>query len=335
MSELSLGQFIKNAFNYSIGKQVTQQPTHTANENFQQAQQQTMKMLNETMQNIQNNFLRQADVMNTQMQLRQLNSLEQQMMLKDLFNFPKEMKDLMIMFAKDSAGSAILANKDIMALLGQNIDMSKLMLLLQTGGKNAAEKLTKLIQTLNQSGIYDVRQMKEMTALINACVPAADTTPAAMIKSLMIMYLPWLPLNEQAAFNMSCDGENEQKNADSQNVVTIIINTLTFGEIKAVIYKDDNNISMEINCVETFPKKEFQEILKSETTGYSLESGISFTTRKVPVENSQEGNKAGVHISQSSKVSPHLLLIIHTVINAIVTLDKKAQLLESRSSKMD
>lgn len=332
MSEIGLGQFIKNAFNYSIGKPVNQQPSQSANENFQKAQQNTMKMLNETMQNIQNNFVRHADIMNTQMQLKQLNSMERQMLLKDLFNFPKDIKDLLVNFLKENASATMLSTKDLNALMSQTLDMSKLMLLLQTNGKSAAEKMTKMIATLNQSGIYNTQQLKELTALINACIPSADTTPAAMIKSLMIMYLPWLPLNEQTSFNIGYEAD-EKQNSDSENVVTIMINTKSFGLVKVMIFKDANDLHIEVNCSEEFPKKEFQESIKSEATGYDLDSGVSFTTRKS--SGKEEKKDADINITQAAKVSPHLLLIIHTVINLIMKLDKNAQLVEGRSRQLD
>lgn len=329
MSEIGLGQFIKNAFNYSIGKPVNQQPTQSAQENFQKAQQNTMKMINETVQNIQRNFVQQTDVMNTQMQLKLLNSMERSMMLKDLYNFPRDMKDLMLLLVKDNAMSTVLLAKDMNALLSQTLDLSKLMVLLQTSGKGAAEKLTKIIQTLNQSGIYNTQQLKEMTALINACIPTAETSQAVMLKNLMIMYLPWLPLSDPNGLNIGFEEEDEKKGSDSENVVTITITTKSFGLVKATIFKDNSDLNIEINCTENFPKKEFQEAIKTESTGYDLNSGLSFTTRKSTEQTTKD--EASINITKSAKISPHLLLIIHTVINLIMALDKKAQLVENRS----
>lgn len=57
MSELSLGQFIKNVFDYSTGKPVQQQPGKVANENFQRAANEAMKMVQQTAQNIIQNFV--------------------------------------------------------------------------------------------------------------------------------------------------------------------------------------------------------------------------------------------------------------------------------------
>lgn len=333
MSEINLGQFIKNAFNYSIGKPVTQQPTKNTQENFQKAQQQITQLVNETMNNIQNNFVRQSDILNTQNLLKQLNSFEQSAMMKDLYSFPKDMKDLMLLLVKEGANLSAANAKDLNSLLSQTLDMSKLMILLQTSGKNASEKLAKMITTLNHSGIYNTQQLKEMTALINACIPAANTQPSAMLKNLMVMYLPWLPLQEQGTFNLQVADENEKKGSDSENIVTITVNTYAYGIIRATIYLEGKKLDVEINCPESFPKNEFKETLANEATGYDMDSGISFTTRKSDETSQNKGTD--ISITNSSKISPHLLLIIHMVINAIMALDKKAALVSEREHKLD
>ena len=66
MSEVNLGQFIKNVFDYSTGKQPAQQSGKIANENFQNAQNELMRQVNQTVQNIAQNFVRQQDIMMTE-----------------------------------------------------------------------------------------------------------------------------------------------------------------------------------------------------------------------------------------------------------------------------
>lgn len=327
MGEIGLGQFIKNAFNYSIGKPPAQPQSQAANENFQQSQQLAMKMINQTVQNIQRNFIQQTDIMNTQMQLKQLTDMERSMMLREFFNFPKDMKDLGELLIKSNTAQVLNA-KDIAALMNRNIDMSKLALLLQSHGKEAAEKLAKLITTLHQSGIYNTQQLKEMSTLINACIPASDSTPASMIKSLMIMYLPWLPLAGDTNFNIGFENNEDSKSPDSENVVTITIMTRNFGLVKVLLIKDKNNLDIEINCDESFPKKEFHDALKSEATGFDTEKGVSFTTRKPRSDDDKQEPK--INFTNSAKISPHLLLIIHTIINIIASLDRKSDLIDTR-----
>ena len=332
MGEIGLGQFIKNAFNYSIGKPPTQPQAQHANENFQQTQQAAMKMLNQTVQNIQRNFIQQADIMNTQMQLKQLTDLERSLMLKEFFDFPKDMKDLVELLLKTNT-TQILSAKDIAELMNKNIDMAKLAQLLQSHGKEAAEKITKLIATLHQSGIYNTQQLKEMSALINACIPAPDTSSAVMIKSLMLMYLPWLPLSGEPGFNIGFEENEESESSDSENIVTILITTKNYGQVKVVILKQDNDLDIDVTCNENFPKKDFHDALKNGAAGFDTEKSVSFTTRKSRPEDENDERK--INFTNSVKISPHLLLVVHTIINIIVELDKKADLLSERKNMAD
>lgn len=89
-------------------------------------------------------------------------------------------------------------------------------MLLQTNGKAALEKLQKMITTMNQSGIYDTRQLKEMSVLSTPVSPQM-TLLAQILKSLMVMYLPWLPLNESAGFNFGADSAEEGKKVQAKS----------------------------------------------------------------------------------------------------------------------
>ncbi|MBQ8636150.1 hypothetical protein IJ425_08380, partial [bacterium] len=95
MSEINLGQFIKNVFDYSTGKPVQQQPGKVANENFQRAQNEVMKTIQQTAQNIAQNFVRNQDILNTQMMLKELSNIERTMLLKQIFDFPESITQLM------------------------------------------------------------------------------------------------------------------------------------------------------------------------------------------------------------------------------------------------
>ena len=67
-----------------------QQPGKVANEKFQRAQNEAMKMVQQTAQNIANNMARQQDILNTQMMLKQLTNTEQSWLMKHMFDFPRK-----------------------------------------------------------------------------------------------------------------------------------------------------------------------------------------------------------------------------------------------------
>ena len=98
MSDLSLGQFLKNVFDYSTGKPVQQQPGKVANENFQRAQNEAMKMVQQTAQNITQNFVQQQNILQTQMMLKELSRTEQSWLMKHMFDFPENIAQLLEQF---------------------------------------------------------------------------------------------------------------------------------------------------------------------------------------------------------------------------------------------
>ena len=187
MSDLSLGQFLKNVFDYSTGKPVQQQPGKVANENFQRAQNETMKMVQQTAQNITQNFVQQQNILQTQMMLKELSRTEQSWLMKHMFDFPENIAQLLEQIVTN--GKTVSA-QELASLMKQELDISKILVLLQTNGKTALEKVAKMIATMNQSGIFNTQQLKEMSVLINACIPANDASQTQILKSLMIMYLP-------------------------------------------------------------------------------------------------------------------------------------------------
>lgn len=327
MSEINLGQFIKNVFDYSTGKMPAKQPGKVANENFQRAQNEAMKMVQQTAQNIANNMARQQDILQTQMMLKQLTNTEQSWLMKHMFDFPENLTQLLEQIV--TQGKTVTAN-ELSALMTKELDISKLLILLQTNGKAAQEKLAKMIATMNQSGIYNTQQLKEMSVLINACIPANDASQAQILKSLMVMYLPWLPLNESAGFQFGAeDTQNGQKNA-GEDTITIVITTKNYGMVKILLFKEDSGFCMDVDCSDSFPKDRFNEAIKAENSLHLTENP-TYTVRK-SVENEERQKEIKVEFSKSAKISPLLLIVVHTLIRIITDIDSTGTLLEKRKN---
>lgn len=329
MSELSLGQFIKNVFDYSTGKPVQQQPGKVANENFQHAQNEAMKMVQQTAQNISQNFLQQQNVLQTQMMLKELTNVERSWLMKNMFSFPENMATLLESIV---ANGKNITQQELAALMTQELDLSKLLVLLQTNGKSALEKIAKMITTLNQSGIYNTQQLKEISVLINACIPANDASQAQILKSFMIMYLPWLPLNESVGFNFGADSAQEGENASGEDSITIIVTTKNYGIVKILLFKETDGYNMDVNCREDFPKDRFNEAVKNDTS-FVLENPPTYTTRKSS-DSEAEKNETNITFSKTSKVSPQLLIIIHAIIKLVMEIDSQGTLQEKRKENL-
>lgn len=327
MSEIGIGQFIKNVFDYSTGKAPTQQPGKVANENFQKTQNEAMKQLNQTMQNIAQNFVRQQDVITTQMQLRELTNIERSMLLKNLFGFPENIKDIVAFLASENK---VLTAKELQLLLTKQIDIPKLLVLLQTNGKAAHEKLTKMIATMNQSGIYNTQQLKEISVLINACIPANDASNVQVLKSFMLMYLPWLPINAATEFNVSDTGSQKEQSSSDEDSMVISITTKNYGFVRILLYKNEGSFNIDVNCSQDFPKEKFNDAvkLKSSDASLNIKPEIVYSTRKPSSD--EKNNEINVEFSKSSKISPQLLIIVHTLIKIVMEIDSQGSLEEIR-----
>lgn len=329
MAEINLGQFLKNVFDYSTGKPVQQQPGKVANENFQRAQNEAMKMVQQTAQNIAQNFVRQQDVLNTQMMLKELSNVERSWLMRNMFNFPENISRLMEQIV--SQGKTLTAQQ-LTALMTQEIDISKLLMLLQTNGKGALDKLGKMITTLNQSGIFNTQQLKEMSVLINACIPANDATQAQILKTVMVMYLPWLPLNESIGFNFGAEADSEGKKSAGEDTITILITTKNYGLVKIFLYMTDGgSCNMDVNCSQDFPKDRFNEAVKNEN-GIPLKEQALFTTRKSSAID--DAKELKVEFSKSSKITPQLLIIVHALIKIVTEIDNMGTLKEKRKEEL-
>lgn len=329
MSDISLGQFFKNVFDYSTGKPVQQQPGKVINENFQRAQQEAMKMVQQTAQNITQNMAQQQNILQTQMMLKQLSTAEQSWLMKHLFEFPENMTQLLETIVTN--GKTVSA-QELLSLMNKELDLSKLLVLLQTNGKAALEKISKMIATMNQSGIYNTQQLKELSVLINACIPANDASQAQILKSFMIMYLPWLPINESTGFNFGGVAEESGEKSSAEDTITIYITTKNYGIVKIFLYKENDGYDMDVNCRNDFPKEKFHEAIKSDST-FVLKNPPTYTTRtKADEENDK--NETNITFSKSLKVTPQLLVIIHAIIKLVMEIDSQGTLQDKRKENL-
>ena len=329
MSDISLGQFFKNVFDYITGKPVQQQPGKVINENFQRAQQEAMKMVQQTAQNITQNMAQQQNILQTQMMLKQLSAAEQSWLMKHLFEFPENMTQLLETIVTN--GKTVSA-QELLSLMNKELDLSKLLVLLQTNGKAALEKISKMIATMNQSGIYNTQQLKELSVLINACIPANDASQAQILKSFMIMYLPWLPINESTGFNFGGVADESGEKSSAEDTITIYITTKNYGIVKIFLYKENDGYDMDVNCRNDFPKEKFHEAIKSDSS-FVLKNPPTYTTRtKADEENDK--NETNITFSKSLKVTPQLLVIIHAIIKLVMEIDSQGTLQDKRKENL-
>ena len=203
------------------------------------------------------------------------------------------------------------------------INLSQVAAMIQSNGKEAIEKLITAMANSAKLGITDLSQLKDTAKLINASIAAASQNDSAQtMKLLMLLYLPWLPLQEGVGFDL--DIEAGQNNDGSDSILVITITTLNYGNVIAtLILESSNSVHVNIECSKEFPKDELLLRIEGDEKHYSMESVVSFeTSSQTTVNNEQEKPQAKINMSNTNEINPYLLLMSHTIIRHVIEIDK-------------
>ena len=150
---------------------------------------------------------------------------------------------------------------------------------------------------------------------------AESENPAQTLKSLMMLYLPWLPLNEGVGFDLEVDtatGENESN--DSK--LTVLIQTKNFGNVKGVFtLTTKNSVDIYIICSEDFPKITLQKSLMEESSSHAMSSTIDIEAVTPKNKDMNENREAKVNLSATNEMNPYLLLMAHAFIRNVIFID--------------
>lgn len=256
----------------------------------------------------------------TNLRMNELIGFERSLYIKDLMNLPKDLAQALVLIQNKTAST-----QEIAKLLNTNITISTLTELIQVGGKDAINKLVIAMSNASKQGITDLTQLKETMKLINASVSVAgQDNPNQTLKTFMLLYLPWLPLQEGVDFDLEVEGSPEEGKEGSEASITILISTKNYGNIRiTLVLLGGGTISIIVNCSEDFPKEDLLKRLKEENKKHSIPSEITFEQN---IANSEETSiaQAKATISGMTKVNPFLLLMANAVIKHAIELDNIA-----------
>lgn len=213
--------------------------------------------------------------------------------------------------------------KNLQISPGAMINLSEIATLIQTNGKDAITKLILTMAAASKQGVSDMSQLKETAKLINASIAlASQENPTQTLKTLMLLYLPWLPLADGSGFDLEIEAGSSGEEKDSVLVVTIT--TINFGNVTAtLILETSNSVHVNIACSEEFPKDELLNRIQGEEKHYSMQSVISFeTVASKPVDIEQ--TKAKINMSSTNEINPYLLLMAHAIIRNTIIIDNNA-----------
>ena len=212
-----------------------------------------------------------------------------------------------------------LRNLDILS--GGMINLNQIAQMFQVNGKEAITKLIMQMTEASKAGVADLSQLKEMAKFINASVAiASENNPQKTLKLLLLLYLPWLPLEEGVDFEVEFQQNNQTEEGDS--ILVITITTLHYGNVRAtLVLETSNSVQMVVECSEEFPKKELQERIEGEQKYYSMDSVMSFETNDGIKAQENTKQSANINMSQTNEINPYLLLMAHTIIKQVIEID--------------
>lgn len=322
MSDFNLGNFLNNFVNAANPNINRKAPNPSA----QTTQTGEFELTNQILhQSLRPKTAPESLVMKTfsqsmlaELKMNNLANLERSLYVKDLMKLPKDLAEALTLIQGKAA-----TGEEVTKLLSKNISLTTLAELIQVNGKEAMNKLILVMSNATKQGITDTSQIKDAIKLINASVSvASQDNPNQVLKSFMLLYLPWLPLQEGVDFELEIEGSDGSED-ESATTITIMISTRNYGNIKIIlILNKGNSIDLFINCSDKFPKEELTKRIKEESKNHSIQSNIAFEqkeTTKTDVKTPQ----AKVSLSNLKEVNPFLLLMANAVIRHTIDLDNQ------------
>lgn len=211
--------------------------------------------------------------------------------------------------------------KNLEILSGGMINLNEISLLFQKNGKEALTKLIMAMTEASKAGVTDLSQMKDMAKLINASISiAAENNPQKTLKLLLMLYLPWLPLEDGVGFDLEVE-QKSNAHEESDSILNITISTVNYGTVAAtLILETSNSVQISIECSENFPKPELQLRIDKEKTHYAVDSVVSYKVNKDSKTVSKNAS-VNVNMSQTTEINPYLLLMAHSIIKHVIDID--------------
>ena len=201
-------------------------------------------------------------------------------------------------------------------------DISKLIL---QNSKHAVTSLIIAMASASKQGLSN-EQIQETLSVLNSCIALAESNnPTQNLKSLMMLYLPWLPLNEGVGFDLEITQQEGEQDSNNSKL-TVLIQTKNFGNIKGdFILTTSNSIDIMITCSENFPKNILKKSLMDESSSFSMNTNIDIENISSQ-DKINETHETKVNLSATNEMNPYLLLMAHSFIRNIILIDNNASL---------
>ena len=161
-------------------------------------------------------------------------------MLREFLYLPSELEEFLNMEILAKTGAAEKAGKNINSQT--SVQIAEILKLLNENTSLATKKIMDLMTSFARDG--NLSSQKELKDILNIITTlnanfSADTNQ--ILKTFVIYYLPWLPLNTKTGENLNFEIDFEKKkeagggeDSETQSA-TITITTKTWGAIRAIL----------------------------------------------------------------------------------------------------
>ena len=220
--------------------------------------------------------------------------------------------------------AAQLAQKQVSAkVLPSKINLSVLNSQIQQHSKQALNNLVLEMSTATRQGITDTKPIQDTISLINSSISASSQNDTALaIKNLMLLYLPWLPLEEGVGFKLDVETKKAEPPKDDDTSISIMITTKNYGNIGAEInLLTTNSVDIFITCDKKFPKDKLLKRLNHDSKEHSMTASIGIEQTVQQDVLAPEVQKAKVNLSNVTTINPYLLLMSHSFIRHAIEID--------------
>lgn len=270
---------------------------------------------------------------NSNIQIAKLSSEQKTLLLKELLNLPSDLKDFLELFSKSGK------SRDISLALLQKanveIDLADIKQLLDTNSKEIINKLIKLIQQPS-SNYQGISQIKDILSALNQVLPQGKTQNYDTLKSIILLYLPWLPLTPPQDIKFCAENKEKAESEETDELIMILISTINLGKLRITLFLDAaSKLKLDLELQERkelgddFEKKLLEKIT-NDISGLGMlpEAETNFRHSKNLTENTDK--QRAVSFQKVSKISPPLMMAAYTIIKLVFEVDENFSLKHKR-----
>ena len=242
------------------------------------------------------------------------------MKLLQIFDEATQIQQLVNQAAINKPIPQQMQNNAMNALLSGLLQLNDVAALIQANSRVAMTHLIAAMASASKQGI-DNSQILETMNLLNSCVAMLeDKTPQSTLKSLMLLYLPWLPLPSGVGFELEVGAPPSEDEA-SESVITVLIQTKNYGNVKGhLTLTTKNSVDVLIFCTEEFPKELLHKRLMDEMKNNTIQTNIDIEIL-ITKQDEKDENQAKVNLSATNEMNPYLLLMAHSFIRNTIIID--------------